>query len=104
MLAECPIRPTGVSMLAAAFTRRLPGCQDWSAAELKQLNSPRSQNAARASACLALGQIQSEASRAVVRSVIKEAAVKLNGMADSATIEACLAAFGRLGMPMRVRH
>ena len=84
---------------AAAFTGEITlVAEDWSAAELKKLNTVRGpKNAARASACLALGQIQSEAARTAVRSVIKEAAVKLNGMADNATIEACLAAFGRLG-------
>ena len=84
---------------AAAFTGEITlVAEDWTAAELKKLNTVRGpKNAARASACLALGQIQSEASRTAVRSVIKEAAVKLNGMADNATIEACLAAFGRLG-------
>ena len=84
---------------AAAFTGEITlVAEDWTAAELKKLNTVRGpKNAARASACLSLGQIQSEVSRAVVRSVIKEAAVKLNGMTDSATIEACLAAFGRLG-------
>ena len=81
---------------AAAFTGEITlVAEDWTAAELKKLNTVRGpKNAARASACLALGQIQSEASRTVVWSVIEEAAVKLNDMADNATIEACLAAFG----------
>jgi hypothetical protein len=84
---------------AAAYTGEISlEPTEWSAAELEKLNTVRGpKNAARASACLAIGDINSDASRSVINAVIKEAAVKLNGMADGATIEACLASMGKLG-------
>jgi hypothetical protein len=84
---------------AAAYTGEISlEPTDWSAAELQKLNTVRGpKNAARASACLAIGEINSDAAISVILGVIKEAAVKLNGMADGATIEACLASIGKLG-------
>ena len=84
---------------AAAYTGEITlDPEEWSAAELQKLNTVRGpKNAARASACLAIGDIDSDASRSVIKDVIKEAAVKLNGRGDGATIEACLASIGKLG-------